>query len=100
MKLLSKRLLAAEDSSLSRKMFRKLVLFFLLFLLTACGNSQQIQPTQTETQTPIIQSTVTTIPSATSTPQPRLAPATYGPEAEDFPSNVNPLTGRQVEDPS
>jgi hypothetical protein len=40
------------------------------------------------------------VPSATSTPQPRLAPVRYGPEAQDFPANVNPLTGREVSDPS
>jgi hypothetical protein len=45
---------------------------------------------------------VTVIPSATATftPQPRLSPTTYGPEAEDFSSNINPLTGREVLDPS
>jgi len=76
----------------------------LLFviLLAACSNMQAVQPTQTETPTPVNTdtSTSTAIPSATSTPQPRLAPITYGPEAEDFPSDVNPLTGRAVEDPS
>jgi SdrD B-like domain/Protein of unknown function (DUF3048) C-terminal domain len=82
------------------EMFRWIASFFFLFLLTACGNSEEIQPTQTATETPIIQSTVTTIPSATSTPQRRLSPVTYGPEDEDFPSDVNPLTGRQVEEPS
>ena len=58
----------------------------------------------TETATPFTTSTSTStatgIPSATATPQPRFAPITYGPEAEDFPANVNPLTGRAVEDPS
>jgi len=81
-------------------MFRQIGSFFFLFLLTACSNSEEIQPTQTSIQTPIIQSTVTTIPSAISTPQPRLSPVTYGPEDEDFPSDVNPLTGRQVEESS
>ncbi|HET6594291.1 MAG TPA: SdrD B-like domain-containing protein [Anaerolineales bacterium] len=37
---------------------------------------------------------------STPTPQPRSAPVIYGPEAEDFPSNINPLTGQAVEDPS
>ncbi|HEY3475802.1 MAG TPA: SdrD B-like domain-containing protein, partial [Anaerolineales bacterium] len=45
-------------------------------------------------------STIPVLPSATSTPQPRLTPVAYGPEADDFPSNVNPLTGREVLDPS
>jgi len=43
---------------------------------------------------------VTQTPTQTSTPQPRLTPITYGPDAKDFPSNVNPLTGRAVEDTS
>jgi hypothetical protein len=81
-------------------MFRQIILFFLLFLLSSCGNVQEVKPIPTETGTPIVKSTATAIPTATFTPQPRLAPTTYGPEAEDFPSNVNPLTGRAVEDPS
>lgn len=40
------------------------------------------------------------VPTATSTPQPHLSPVMYGPEAEDFPENVNPLTGQEVLDPS
>jgi len=71
-------------------------------VLMACNEIQVVQPTQTETTIPVITATSTSapIPSATSTPQPRLSPITYGPEAEDFPSDVNPLTGRAVEDPS
>jgi SdrD B-like domain/Protein of unknown function (DUF3048) C-terminal domain len=75
-------------------------LWFVL-LLAACAHSQVIQPTATKTTLRIIKtSTSIAIPSATSTSQSRLSPVTYGPEAEDFPSNVNPLTGRAVEDPS
>jgi hypothetical protein len=82
-------------------MIRKLI-FILVLLFTACNSSPAIQPTQTETSLPIGISTaiVTTAPTASSTPQPRLAPVGYGPEAEDFPRNVNPLTGREVADPS
>ena len=59
-------------------------------------------PTQTETAFTVIAATPTSIviPTATSTPQPRLSPVNYGPETEDFPANVNPLTGRAIEDPS
>ena len=80
---------------------RKLT-FILFFLFAACSNSQAIQPTQTGTSLPIRTSTttVTTSPTATSTPQSQLAPLNYGPEAEDFPSDVSPLTGREVADPS
>ena len=80
----------------------KSFLFLLLFIITACTNSPALPPTQTETAWPRRTSTssVTTIPTVTSTPQPHLAPRSYGPEAEDFPSNVNPLTGHEVADPS
>jgi hypothetical protein len=83
-------------------MFRKIFLFPFLLMITACNNSQAVQPTQTETSLPAITnpSTLTATPTVTLTPQPHLSPITYGPEMEDFPSNVNPLTGRAVEDPS
>lgn len=78
---------------------RKLILI-LLFLFTACSNPQSIQPTATETRAPTTITTFTPIPSTTSTAQPRLAPINYGPEANEFPAGINPLTGRAVRDPS
>jgi len=73
--------------------------FFLIFLLTSCTNLQDIEPTPTETQTPVISPTSPT-PTETSTPQPHLSPVIYGPEQGDFPAGINPLTGRAVSDPS
>ena len=95
----AKRNLRLETRELSR--CNVLPLWFI-FLLTACSNSQIIQPTPTITSTLVVAttSTPTLIPSATFTPQSRLSPITYGPDAEDFPSNVNPLTGRPVQNPS
>jgi hypothetical protein len=83
-------------------MFCKIFLFPFLLIITACNNSQAVQPTQTETSLPVVTntSTSTATPTVTLTPQPHLSPITYGPELEDFPSNVSPLTGRAVEDPS
>ena len=85
-------------------MFRKTLLLSLLWILTACSISQSIPVSPTATITPLPTTTSapteTASPSATSTPQPRLTPATYGPEAEDFTRDINPLTGRGVEDPS
>src|SRR5689334_9894536 len=80
----------------------RILIFVLLVLLTACSSSQALKPTQTETAFTVIAATPTSIviPTATSTPQPRLSPVNYGPEMEDFPANVNPLTGRAIEDPS
>ena len=81
-------------------MLRKIFLFIFPLVITACSSSQVVQSTSTEASTPVITNTsiLTAIPSATSTPQPRLSQITYGPEAEDFPADVNPLTGRAVED--
>jgi hypothetical protein len=85
-------------------MFHKILVFGFFVIFAACSSQQIVQPTQTQTLaltgTSIASSTSPVIPSATSTPQPRSSPTSYGPEAEDFPSNINPLTGRAVEDPS
>src|SRR5215216_1676040 len=78
-----------------------LLLFFMF--LAACATPQVIQPTpETATSTfiPSSTSTSTMIASLTASPQPRFSPITYGPELEDFPANVNPLTGLEVSDPS
>ncbi|NOY97799.1 MAG: DUF3048 domain-containing protein [Chloroflexi bacterium] len=39
-------------------------------------------------------------PTFTPTPQPISTPAAYGPDQEDFPDNINPLTGLPVADPA
>ena len=90
-------------------MLRKTFLFTLLLLTTACTSAQPVQLMQTETSSPAlsatptltITSTATPFPTQTqtATPQPRLSPVPYGPEAENFPADVNPLTGREVPDP-
>lgn len=89
-------------------MIRKLF-FALLFVFTACTNSApERQPTptmQAETNHPTMTAvsditSTESAPMSTSTPQPRSTPVIYGPEAEDFPSGINPLTGQSVEDPS
>lgn len=72
----------------------------LVLAINACSAPLAVQPTTTEAIIPSSTSTLTVIPSATSTPQPHLVPVTYGPEAKDFPADINPLTGRAVEDPS
>lgn len=77
-------------------------LLLFAFLLASCAGEQDIQPTNTHPGTTAItvSSPFTQLPSpnSTSTPQPRGAPIEYGPD--DFPSDVNPLTGRKVADPS
>lgn len=76
------------------------ILPLILLLLSACSAPQVIQPTSTQLTIPTQTSTATETPAPTSTPQPRLDPVAHGPELEDFPAGVNPLTGRAVEDPS
>jgi hypothetical protein len=76
---------------------RRAILLFAL-IINACSTPPPVQPTAAETVIPSSTSTLTITPSATSTPQPHLTPVAYGPEA--FPANINPLTGRAVEDPS
>lgn len=77
-------------------------LLLLLLLLGSCAAppSPPAQPPATPTIFPSSTARVTIVPSATSTPQPHLPPVNFGPEAEDFPPNVNPLTGREVSDPA
>src|SRR5512145_2713953 len=80
-------------------------LLLLIIVLVSCSAPQPIRPTATETAESIIPSStssLTAVPSATATqtPQPRLSLIRRGPEAEDFPLNVNPLTGREVPDPA
>ena len=85
-------------------MFRKTILLSLLLIFTACSSSQSTPVSVTETATSFPTNTFTptkaVLPTVTFTPQPHLSPIAYGPEAEDFPSNINPLTGRAVEDPT
>jgi hypothetical protein len=84
-------------------MLRKAFLFALL-TATACTSMQTVPPTGIGTAVPTVTTTsspsATAIPSTTSTPQPHLSPVSYGPEASDFPANINPITGREVADPS
>lgn len=79
--------------------FRTTLLVLFLFILPACS-PQVIHSTPTKTHAPIIISTSTTTPLATPTLQPHLSPITYGPDLEDFPAGINPLTGRAVAEPS
>jgi hypothetical protein len=84
-------------------MYSKTILLTIL-VITACNSSQMVQPIPTEalTSVPLRTSTPTKTetPFSTATSQPHLSPITYGPEADDFPSNINLLTGRAVADPS
>ncbi|MBK9927476.1 MAG: DUF3048 C-terminal domain-containing protein [Anaerolineales bacterium] len=77
---------------------------FILVFLVGCSNSGSLQTTTpvsiTNTSAPTHEPSieVAQTPSATSTPQPYHPTTNYGPD--DFPSNINPLTGREVLEPS
>jgi hypothetical protein len=101
-------------------MFQKIYSYLLtvtviLVLLSSCSpekNNTETSPAKKTVTT--IETTVTTtiepnpiaepVPGGTQpsnpVPQPILSPSTYGPQEEDFPEDVNPLTGMQVADPS
>ena len=83
---------------------RRVTLLLLTLLTVACTSSPTMRPTAEATLLPdstrVPTETVVTSATVTATAQPRLPAVTYGPEADDFPPNVNPLTGREVLDPS
>ena len=82
-------------------MRKSILVLFLVALLASCsGSAQEIQPTATSKDTPVISitSTATQVPLQTATPQPPPLPATYGPD--QFPQGYNPLTGQPVADPA
>jgi SdrD B-like protein/DUF3048 family protein len=81
---------------------RSIISIALIGFIPACTSVQDVKPTPTGTPRFSITTTAPSspLPSETPTPQPRLTPITYGPELEDFPSGFNPLTGREVVDPS
>ncbi|MCB0102108.1 MAG: DUF3048 C-terminal domain-containing protein [Anaerolineales bacterium] len=82
--------------NLSKKLF---VFALALSILSACGaNPENKTPTLTLSASPTNAATFTTAP--TSTPQAHSTPIALGPNQENFPANINPLTGLQVEDPS
>lgn len=78
----------------------KHTLIFIL-LLTSCAVPQVTQPPVQPSITAVSTFTETPIPAPTqtSTPQPHAQPIQLGPDQENFPANVNPLTGLEVHDP-
>ena len=87
-------------------MFRKANLLLLLVLfLTACDTAAPTPIQPGTTAIPSSTATTAILPSAlppplSPTPQPLPTPISYGPDLENFLADVNPLTGRQVQDPS
>ena len=75
------------------------LLFVLIFTISCSGQANR------DTSASLTSATAT---ATVSTPQPTFTPTpqgfstavSYGPDPEDFPSNVNPLTGLHLKDPS
>ena len=81
----------------------------LLILFTSCAPqaSTEIVPTVTSAPTVTFQPTLTNpglsvveAPTFTPAAQVRLLQTSLGPDADSFPTGINPLTGRAVSDPS
>jgi hypothetical protein len=94
-------------------MFKKVYSYLLtgtlfLILLSSCvpAKSNSVEAPLVEIPASPIALTPTSEPASKETesagliPQPILTPAVYGPQEEDFPADVNPLTGLPVADPS
>ncbi len=87
---------------------RNLGLLLLCLWLAACTPSLQTDPipTHTPSRSATAAATLTILPSFTPTttpsptPQPRETPRPYGPELEDFPPGINPLTALRVSEPA
>src|ERR1051325_7170688 len=75
------------------------IFWLILIMMTACSSQPVVQSTAT-TIIPSAAPTQSAIPSLTSTPQSRLSLIPFGPEPEEFPADVNPLTGLAVQDSS
>jgi hypothetical protein len=84
------------------------IMLVLAFTLASCQNAA-LDPQAAEgkmltsvAKTLTAAPTLTPVPTSTSTPTPTITPTAvpvlYGPT--DFPDNINPLTGLEVEDPS
>ncbi|MBE7434947.1 MAG: DUF3048 C-terminal domain-containing protein [Anaerolineales bacterium] len=86
---------------ISRQKFYLILGMLMAGLIIASCNAREIAvtPTSSSSETPSpIPGTPT--PSLTPTPQGYSTPAVYGPDRENFPSDINPLSGEQVKDPN
>jgi hypothetical protein len=83
---------------------RRFAAFAVMIVLSSCATAQTDEPGITLTASPSRTATATRevilAPTLTPTPQPHLVPVEYGPDREDIPAGVNPLTGQEVADPS
>jgi hypothetical protein len=74
-------------------------LLAIVCVLIAC-QPITVNSTSTHSLTTTQIPSLTPSPTITTTPQPHLDLVSYGPDIEDIPKNINPLTGRAVSDSS
>lgn len=72
----------------------------VLFSCAPSPSAPNSTPSSLSSPTPSPAFTPTITPSSTSTPQPHETPSPLGPEREDFPTDVNPLTALKVSAPA
>ncbi len=73
-------------------------LIIALAIILSCNGQGDAPLTPISTETPSLFPGTPTA-SLTPTPQGFSTPAVYGPDRENFPSNINPLSGQEVKDP-
>jgi hypothetical protein len=79
---------------------KKIFILFIFLFIAACSAEQiTTEPSSPDASTasPTLGTPLPTFPP---TPQGFSTPAYYGPDRENFPADINPLSGQQVKDPS
>lgn len=98
-----KKFFTAKHAKFAKKKLYNLIIWQLVtlifFLVVACNSNSitKIEPTQ---QTFVTHTPTMLVPTTIPTSQSFSTPVVYGPNTENFPTNFNPLTGQEVEDPA
>jgi len=83
-----------------RQKFVSIFLFSAFVVSCGISGTTEPKPTPSKSEFGTATSAPTLTPTQTATPQPHRSPIQLGPNQEDFPHGVNPLTGLEVHDPS
>lgn len=75
-------------------------MFAFAALVTSCGQTTEATTSSTPEIIFTATATNTATPGPSPTPQSLSIPESFGPDIEDFPTNYNPLSGLEVEDPN
>jgi hypothetical protein len=87
---------------IQRSIKNMFVISIAMLILIGCSSTDgtATEPAPTETHAAIPAATLVPEATLTPTPQPISTPLSFDPNREDFPKGYNPLSGKQVEDPS